>query len=142
MVRGCAQYSGEIILAKHYAVAVGGEGEDQTRNRNKLREGASVLHNNLIGLTIFAGAFLLFQVQLLIGKYILPWFGGAPGVWMGCLLFFQVLLLGGYAYPHFIAIRLSPPNQSPLHGGIFICSFLLFLFFSFFCPSPLTPLSH
>ena len=40
-------------------------------------------------LTIFTGAFLLFQVQPLIGKYILPWFGGGPGVWTTCLLFFQ-----------------------------------------------------
>ena len=51
-------------------------------------------------LTIFTGAFLLFQVQPLIGKYILPWFGGGPGVWTTCMLFFQVLLLGGYAYAH------------------------------------------
>src|SRR5258708_18279313 len=139
MVRRCAQYSGEIILAKHYAVSVVGEGEDQTRNRNKLREGASVLHNNLIGLTIFTGAFLLFQVQLLIGKYILPWFGGAPGVWMGCLLFFQVLLLGGYAYSHFVAMRLSPSEQSRLHGGMLVCSVLLLILLSFFWPSPITP---
>ena len=45
--------------------------------------------------TIFAGAFLLFLVQPLIGKFILPWFGGGPGVWTVCILFFQVLLLGG-----------------------------------------------
>ena len=51
-------------------------------------------------LTIFTGAFLLFQAQPLIGKYILPWFGGAPGTWTTCLLFFQVLLLGGYAYAY------------------------------------------
>jgi len=43
--------------------------------------------------TIFTGAFLLFQVQPLIGKYILPWFGGGPGVWTVCMLFFQVVLL-------------------------------------------------
>ena len=43
-------------------------------------------------LTIFTGAFLLFQVQPLIGKYILPWFGGGPGVWTTCMLFFQMLL--------------------------------------------------
>src|SRR5437660_5360652 len=54
----------------------------------------------LYALTIFLGAFLLFQVQPLIGKYILPWFGGGPGVWTTCLLFFQVALLGGYAYAH------------------------------------------
>src|SRR5438105_13180934 len=57
----------------------------------------------IYALTIFIGAFLLFQVQPLIGKYILPWFGGGPGVWTTCLLFFQVALLGGYAYAHFLA---------------------------------------
>ncbi|MEI7903047.1 MAG: hypothetical protein WCK89_22640, partial [bacterium] len=63
-------------------------------------------------LTIFAGAFLLFQVQPLIGKYILPWFGGGPGIWTICLLFFQVVLLGGYAYAHFISRWLRPRAQA------------------------------
>src|SRR3954464_13267340 len=62
-------------------------------------------------LTIFTGAFLLFQVQPLIGKYILPWFGGGPGVWTTCLLFFQTLLLGGYAYADFSSKYLKPPRQ-------------------------------
>jgi hypothetical protein len=66
-------------------------------------------------LTIFAGAFLLFQVQPLIGKYILPWFGGGPGVWTTCMLFFQVLLLGGYAYAHFTSRWLKPCAQAALH---------------------------
>src|SRR5882672_5046678 len=66
-------------------------------------------------LTIFIGAFLLFQVQPLIGKYILPWFGGGPGVWTTCLLFFQVLLLGGYAYAHFSTIYLKPRTQAVVH---------------------------
>ncbi len=66
-------------------------------------------------LTIFTGAFLLFQVQPLIGKYILPWFGGGPGVWTTCLLFFQVLLLGGYAYAHITSTRLSQKRQAILH---------------------------
>jgi hypothetical protein len=66
-------------------------------------------------LTIFAGAFLLFLVQPLIGKYILPWFGGGPGVWTTCMLFFQVLLLGGYAYAHFGSRRLKPRAQALLH---------------------------
>ncbi len=66
-------------------------------------------------LTIFTGAFLLFQVQPLIGKYILPWFGGGPGVWTTCLLFFQVVLLGGYAYAHFSTSRLTPRRQVLLH---------------------------
>ena len=48
-------------------------------------------------LTVFLSAFLLFQVQPLIGKYILPWFGGVPSVWSTSMLFFQVLLVGGHA---------------------------------------------
>ena len=66
-------------------------------------------------LTIFTGAFLLFQVQPLIGKFILPWFGGGPGVWTTCLLFFQTLLLGGYAYAHFSSTLLKPRRQVMLH---------------------------
>jgi hypothetical protein len=66
-------------------------------------------------LTIFTGAFLLFQIQPLIGKFILPWFGGGPGVWTTCLLFFQTLLLGGYAYAHFSSTRLKPKAQAVVH---------------------------
>lgn len=66
-------------------------------------------------LTIFTGAFLLFQVQPLIGKYILPWFGGSPGVWTTCMLFFQMLLLGGYAYAHAISRKLTPRTQAVVH---------------------------
>ncbi len=70
----------------------------------------------LFGATIFLSAFLLFQVQPVIGKYILPWFGSSPGVWTTCLLFFQVLLLGGYTYAHFVVSRLSPKRQALVHG--------------------------
>ena len=54
----------------------------------------------VFGVAIFVGAFLLFFVQLLLGKLILPMFGGAPAVWTSCLLVFQVLLLIGYALAH------------------------------------------
>ena len=53
-----------------------------------------------LGALSLLSAFLLFQVQPLISKFILPWFGGGPGVWTTCMLFFQVLLFGGYAYAH------------------------------------------
>ncbi len=69
-------------------------------------------------LTIFLGAFLLFQVQPLIGKYILPWFGGGPGVWTTCLLFFQVLLLGGYAYAHGLTRLARSRAQVLVHLGL------------------------
>ncbi|MFB3921029.1 MAG: ferrichrome ABC transporter permease [Terriglobia bacterium] len=55
------------------------------------------------GLTVFLSAFLLFLVEPLMGKYLLPWFGGASAVWTTCLLFFQALLLAGYAYAHTVA---------------------------------------
>ena len=73
-------------------------------------------------LTIFTGAFLLFQVQPLIGKFILPWFGGGPGVWTTCLLFFQTVLLGGYAYAHFSSTRLKPKQQVILHVALLLLS--------------------
>lgn len=68
--------------------------------------------------TLFFSAFLLFQVQPLIGKFILPWFGGGPGVWTTCLLFFQAVLLGGYAYAHWIATRLTVRWQIMVHLGL------------------------
>src|SRR5436309_1354896 len=75
------------------------------------------IHKNMpaYALTIFTGAFLLFQVQPLIGKYILPWFGGGPGVWTTCMLFFQMLLLAGYAYAHFTSRWLKPRPRIIIH---------------------------
>jgi hypothetical protein len=64
---------------------------------------------------VFLGAFLLFQVQLIIAKAILPWFGGVPAVWTTCMLFFQALLLGGYAYAHASASVLRPRTQGAVH---------------------------
>src|SRR4051812_30690062 len=52
--------------------------------------------------TIFLSSFLLFMVQPLIARLILPWFGGSAAVWTTCMLFFQALLLAGYAYAHFL----------------------------------------
>lgn len=69
----------------------------------------------LYGCTIFLSAFLLFQVQPVIGKMLLPWFGGSAAVWSTCLLFFQVLLLLGYLYAHWTNRFLSPKRQALLH---------------------------
>src|SRR6266404_2357890 len=75
------------------------------------------------GLTIFLSAFLLFWVQLLLGKYILPWFGGTPAVWTTCMLFFQVLLLGGYIYAHVLnSSGLSSRTQVYLHCALLLTS--------------------
>ncbi|MGA2262218.1 MAG: fused MFS/spermidine synthase [Acidobacteriota bacterium] len=67
------------------------------------------------GATTFLSALLLFLVQPLIGKYILPWFGGTPAVWTTCLLFFQALLLGGYSYAHALARRWPLRRQALVH---------------------------
>lgn len=66
-------------------------------------------------LTIFIGAFLLFQVQPLFAKFILPWFGGSQAVWTTCMLFFQACLLAGYAYAHFATRYFSSRTQVLLH---------------------------
>jgi hypothetical protein len=77
-------------------------------------------------LIIFLSAFLLFQVQPMMGRYVLPWFGGGPAVWTNCLLFFQALLLAGYAYAHWLGSRPSFRMQGSLHVAVLAAS-LLFL---------------
>src|SRR5437764_12241632 len=71
-------------------------------------------------LAVFLGAFLLFLVQPMAGKRVLPRFGGGPSVWTACMLFFQLLLLGGYAYAHAISSRLSRRAQGWLHASLLI----------------------
>src|SRR2546427_13261662 len=61
--------------------------------------------------TIFLSSFLLFLVQPLIARLILPWFGGSAAVWTTCMLFFQVLRLGGYAYAHALNAKLRGRGQ-------------------------------
>lgn len=65
--------------------------------------------------TVLVSACLLFQVQPMFGKMILPWFGGGPSVWTTCLLFFQVFLLAGYAYADGLARLPSPRWAGLLH---------------------------
>ena len=77
------------------------------------------------GLTIFLSAFLLFQVQPMIGKMILPWFGGSASVWTTCMLFFQSILLLGYLYSHWVVARLTPRQQSLLHMALLLAALLL-----------------
>ena len=67
----------------------------------------------------FLSAFLLFMLQLLMGKLLLPWFGGTPAVWTTCMLFFQVLLLAGYAYAHGLT-RLPLRWQAKIHAGLLL----------------------
>jgi hypothetical protein len=73
---------------------------------------------------VFLGAFLLFQVQPLIGKAVLPWYGGTPAVWTTCLVVFQVLLFAGYAYVHGIQ-RLSVRSQTLAHLLLLVVAMLV-----------------
>ncbi|MEK6594153.1 MAG: fused MFS/spermidine synthase [Pseudomonadota bacterium] len=75
--------------------------------------------------TIFLSAFLLFLVQPVIAKQILPWFGGAAAVWATCLVFFQSVLLLGYAYADWTARYLTPRRQARLHVILLGASLLL-----------------
>src|SRR5258707_4532739 len=104
------------------------------------RNAPSTTHRFEYALTIFCGAFLLFQVQLLLGKYILPWFGGTPAVWTTCMLFFQSLLLGGYLYAHLLSSsRLGARTKAMLHCVFLFGSLLLLAWAAWAWSSPLTP---
>jgi hypothetical protein len=72
----------------------------------------------IFAVTVFSSAFLLFQVQPLISKFILPWFGGSPAVWTAAMLFFQAVLFGGYLYAHLTTSRLSAARQFQVHVGL------------------------
>ena len=72
----------------------------------------------IFAVTVFTSAFLLFQVQPLISKFILPWFGGSPAVWTAAMLFFQAVLFGGYLYAHLTTSRLSPARQWQVHVAL------------------------
>jgi len=76
----------------------------------------------LYAVTIFVSAFLLFLLQPITAKQILPWFGGSAGVWTTCLVFFQTTLLLGYAYADAVSRRLSPKVQAWLHVALLALS--------------------
>jgi SAM-dependent methyltransferase len=78
----------------------------------------------LYALTIFTSAFLLFLVQPIMAKQILPWFGGSAAVWTTCLVFFQFLLLFGYAYSDWITRHMKARQQIGLHVVLLLASLL------------------
>src|SRR4051794_41496944 len=69
----------------------------------------------LFAVTLFLSASLLFMVQPMVGKMVLPLLGGSPAVWNACMVFFQALLLLGYLYAHFVSTRFAPKRQWALH---------------------------
>jgi len=93
----------------------------------------------IYALTSFLSAFLLFQVQLIISKYTLPWFGGSAAVWTTSMLVFQVLLLAGYVYSHLISSRLTLRGQGIVHCVLLGLAVLTILVLSIRWPSAITP---
>jgi hypothetical protein len=79
----------------------------------------------ICGSTIFLGAFLLFQIQPMLAKKILPWFGGSASVWTTCMLFFQTALFLGYWYAHWANQRLTARSQFLIHVAALGASLLL-----------------
>jgi SAM-dependent methyltransferase len=93
----------------------------------------------LYALTTVVSAFLLFQVQPIIAKIILPWFGGSAAVWTVCLLFFQMVLLLGYTYAHAVVRYLEPQLQKFLHAGLLAMSVVAILKFPIYPAAWLKP---
>src|SRR5579863_6172476 len=79
----------------------------------------------LYGATIFLSAFLLFLIQPIFAKLILPWFGGSSAVWTTCLVFFQTALLAGYLYAHLLTRRLTARMQPLVHSALLAIALLL-----------------
>src|SRR3989442_1007734 len=90
-------------------------------NRQSRRSGAVIAATLPYAATIFLSSFLLFLVQPIIAKQILPWFGGSAAVWTTCLVFFQSVLLAGYAYADWTT-RLGPKRQALAHVGLLALS--------------------
>ena len=81
----------------------------------------------LSGASVFLGALLLFVVQPLAARNLLPWYGGAPMVWAVALFFFQTVLLGGYLYAHLLVTRLAPRRQALVHAAVLAAAAVLCL---------------
>mgnify|MGYP006171471911 CR=1 FL=1 len=92
---------------------------DEVKIRALLDGGATML---LHASTVFLSAFLLFLVQPILAKQILPWFGGAAIVWTMCMVFFQLVLLLGYAYAHWLSGRVRGEKQVYVHIALLAAS--------------------
>ena len=74
--------------------------------------------------TVFLSAFLLFQIQPIVAKMILPWFGGSSSVWSTCIVFFQSVLLLGYGYVHWLHEKISRDRQPIVHAVLLVVSLI------------------
>src|SRR4051812_29598414 len=84
------------------------------------RDAREMIMARIFATTLFLSALLLFWVQPMIGKMLLPLLGGSPTVWNTCMVFFQGTLLAGYAYSHFLTSRLPLRKQAWVHLGLMV----------------------
>src|SRR5437762_14260119 len=91
------------------------------------------------GFVVVLGAFLSFQVELVLGKYILPWFGGTPAVFMSCIFFFQIVLLAGYGYVHVGSRIASRRTAGLMQIATLLAALASLLWRVSSWPSPITP---
>jgi hypothetical protein len=104
----------------------------ESRGRPLLHRGAPLSASKLAMLLVYGGtlllsAILVFFVEIILGKMITPLMGGTPEVWNTCMVFFQAMLLAGYAYAHWTTTTLGPRKQATLHLCLMVLP-LLFLF--------------
>jgi len=97
---------------------------DTQRSFDRDRTGAMLIL--WYALTTFVGAALLFVVEPLVARRLLPLLGGAPHVWVTCVLFFQVALLAGYLYAHLV-VRFVPRRIQPVLHGVLVATAWWFL---------------
>jgi len=76
----------------------------------------------LYGVAVFVAAFLLFQVEPIMGRLILPWFGGSAAIWLVAVMFFQVVLVLGYLYAHLLVRHVKAERQMFVHVPVLLAS--------------------
>ena len=95
---------------------------DVELNRADTRAVRATVLAPVFAVALFTSAALLFWVQPLVAKMLLPLLGGAPAVWNTCMVFFQALLLAGYAYALLLSQRFSLKNQAILHALLLLAA--------------------
>ena len=119
--------------------ATAGSPGSQAEARPQSAPGLAAASAVRYGVPLVLGAFLLFQVQPIVARRILPWFGGTPSVWTTCMLFFQVLLVGDYAYAHLLSTRTRPRAQALVHWVVMAASLAAVGWMTLAWGTPLTP---
>ena len=93
----------------------------------------------LYAICIFLSAFLLFQIQPILSKALLPWFGGGTSVWSSSMLFYQIILTGGYAYTNWLVMKKGSSRQTGIHLTLVGLSVILLACYWILWASPITP---